>query len=508
MFIHLPSRLVLTSFTLFLACVAAPLATGGASPDKLWQTVDQVPADKPGAVGAIRPARFQAFTADTAALRSVLANAPQEFTSARAPLERTEITLPKPDGTFARFEIEATPVMEPELAAKFPEIKAYRGRGIDDPAASLRLDLNGRTLHAQVLSPSGAYYIDPYWQLDGSLYMSYHKSDLSPKEGWKCHVEDAGLDPQVVESMAATDNAGSGKQLRTYRLALATSIRYSQFHSADDTNPTVPEVMAALVTLVNRVSGIYERELAIRMVLVANNDLLIATVANPQPYTDTISDLEANPTNIDARIGSPNYDIGHVVTLSPGGAAGLGVVCRVTVVSGEPVRSLKARGYTGFDPPVGDPFWVDYVAHEMGHQFAGNHTFNGSGSNCGAANQNPNTAYEPGSGSTDSGLRRHLRHGEQSTAEQRSLFPLPEPDRDVHLQRYWRRQQLPSQDGHRKQSAHSECPRGRSTCTAGCRLHHSVAHAVHVDGFERDRSGWRCDHLLLGRSGPRPGKAG
>ena len=365
------------------------------SRDRFWQHVDKLPAAPANARVDIQPTKFATFTLNAGLLRSTLAKAPVEFT-VRAPNAEVQITLPMPDGTFARFQIEESSVMAPELAAKFLEIKSYAGRGIDDPSAKLRLDINSRTFHAQILSPNGAIYIDPYWHLDGRLYMSYAKSDLArDTERFKCLVDAATPDPDL-SSMFAPDNSGSGKTLRTYRLACATSMQYSLYHSAGV--PTVPEVMAALVTMVNRVSGIYENELAIRMVLVANNDQIIATPTNPGPYTDTPGDIELNPAYCDQKIGAANYDIGHVVTVGSGGVAGLGVVCRGLNVTY--AGSLKAAGTTGFDPPVNDPFWVDYVAHEMGHQFGGNHTFNGNGTNCGAANQNASTAYEPGSGST------------------------------------------------------------------------------------------------------------
>ena len=370
-----------------------------ASPDRLWQAVEQLPAAPADARAVIRPDRFKTFTLDATRLRAVLANAPMEFSPASARGGNVQITLPMPDGKYARFEIEESPVMAPELAAKYPEIKSYAGRGIDDRSARLRLDLNARTFQAQILSPSGAVYIDPYWHLDGRLYMSYAKNDLQrDKESFKCLVESAKPEPEMVRALAEADNSNSGKMLRTYRLACATSIQYSQFHSANPALPTVPEVLAALVTLTNRVSGIYESELSIRMVLVAANDQIISTPTNPGPYGDTPGDLFLNAPYLDQRIGAANYDIGHVVTVGSGGVAGLGVVCRGTSVTYG--GSAKAAGTTGFNPPVNDPFWVDYVAHEMGHQFGGNHTFNGDGSNCGAANQNPDTAYEPGSGST------------------------------------------------------------------------------------------------------------
>ena len=381
---------------------AAAANAASASPDRIWKSADSMPAAPVNGRVEIKTSQFKAFTVDRAQLSTSLSQAPMEFTAAANGSGPAEITLPKPDGSFARFRIEEVALMEPGLAAKYPGIKTYRGRGIDDPTAMLQLDVNPETMHAQVLSPSGAWYVDPYWQGNGSLYMSYAKNDLlSGDRQFECLVDHDHSKDGTTRTAAATGGATAAKaatagtMLRSYRIAFATSAQYSLYHGGAAME--VPKILAAIVTMNNRVSGVYETELGIRMILVENQEVIIATTTNPTPYSDTPGDIGTNPAYLDQKIGEPNYDIGHVVTTGSGGIAGLGVVCRgFNVVSG---GSAKARGTTGTNPPVGDGFWIDFVAHEIGHQFGGNHTFDGTGSNCGT-NQNDETAYEVGSGTT------------------------------------------------------------------------------------------------------------
>jgi Ca2+-binding RTX toxin-like protein len=371
------------------------------SPDQLWQTAaeNQVSA-RTNKQAFIQPERFEAFTLDADLLKSTLASAPTEL-MARSQFNPLVMTLPMPDGTFAQFQVEESPIMEPALAAKFPEIKTYQGQGIDDRAATVRFDVTPAGFHAQVLSPNGTFYIDPYFHLDDSLYISYFKKDYlnSPDREFHEHLDELdsnlGFDkhPQISRTEGDSLFADhtllrSGSQLRTYQLAVAATGEYTQFHGG-----TVALGQAAIVTAINRVNGIYENELAVRLQLVANNNQLVYTNAATDPYSnnDAGALLDQNQANIDSVIGNANYDVGHVFTTGGGGVAGLGVVG---------VTGYKAWGETGLSNPIGDPFYVDYVAHELGHQFGGDHTFNSVTDACGGGNRNASTAYEPGSGST------------------------------------------------------------------------------------------------------------
>ncbi|MBL1212204.1 MAG: T9SS type A sorting domain-containing protein [Ignavibacteriae bacterium] len=329
---------------------------------------------------------------DINGLQNFLTTLPDEENS-RTSFSKATLRLPMPNGQFEKFAIIGSPIMEQALAEKYPEIKTYRGQGINDRTASVRFDVTPQGFHAMILSAEGTIYIDPYSAGNIENYISYYKKDFSVNETeahTTCGPIDA--DPVIVNEIKQIIERGaiesSGTQLRTYRLALACTGEYTSFHGG-----TVVSALAAMVTTMNRVNGVYERDVAIRMVLIANNDQIIYTNAGTDPYTNNsgFTMLSENQSNIDAVIGSSNYDIGHVFSTGGGGIASLGVPCR---------NGLKARGVTGLFQPVGDPFDIDYVAHEMGHQWGANHPFNGTAGNCSGGNRNASTAYEPGSGST------------------------------------------------------------------------------------------------------------
>ncbi|HKI03847.1 MAG TPA: zinc-dependent metalloprotease family protein [Thermoanaerobaculia bacterium] len=343
------------------------------------------------------PRHFRALEVDVNALEGLLGRAPAEG-SAVAGAAPLLIPLPYPDGTNRLFRVEESPILEPGLAASFPEIRTYAAKGIDDPTATARLSLTSLGFHAMVLSTSGTVFIDPYRRWDARYVLSYLKGDARKPEGddFRCNVK--GESPEEVSASAldvppvspVSIAAASGTQLRTYRLALAGTGEYSAAVCAPNPAAVACSLNAMAVSM-NRVTGIYEREVAIRMVMVANNNLIVYTDGAADPYSngDGPTMLGQNQSNLNSVIGSANYDIGHVFSTGGGGVANLAVPC----------TSSKARGVTGRGVPIGDPFDVDYVAHEMGHQFGGAHTFNGTTDNC-SGNRSGSSAFEPGSGTT------------------------------------------------------------------------------------------------------------
>lgn len=336
----------------------------------------------------IIPQKFRTSSMDVQAMKNFLWSLPSEQAARANRSQMPVIELPTPDGGMAKFRVWESSIQEPGLQAKFPDIRTYLGQGIDDPYSTIRFDIGPNGFHAQVLTVNGSFYIDPYSRGDVNNYISYFRSDLIKPRSLNCEVpsDPYQFRPENTEAVCL------GTQLRTYRLAIACTGEYAQAPGiAAGTNASV--LHNAIVTTVNRVVGVYEQEVSVRMVLVANNNLIEFLNASTDPFTGNNNAgilINESQTVIDANIGAANYDIGHTFSTGGGGLAQLNCVC----------TSNKARGITGSPSPTGDAYDIDYVAHEMGHQFGGNHTFNSTTSSCGGGNRNGATAYEVGSGTT------------------------------------------------------------------------------------------------------------
>jgi hypothetical protein len=294
-----------------------------------------------------------------------------------------QIQLPHPDGNTYPYTVIQNTTMSKGLQEKFPQIRSYDAYGVGF-LAKAKIDITPEGLHAMIMLPGqSTLFIDPAVKGIRTHYMVYKRTDFITSQEKECLFAGESIDHGASFQNDFFDKVYLSCEMRVYRLALAATVEYTNFHGG-----TVANAIAAQVTTMNRVNGIYERDLGVSMTIIPNNDLLIYTGdPNADPYTngDAFSMLSENQSNVNTVIGAANYDIGHVFGTNSGGVAGLGVIC---------INNSKARGVTGSSAPINDPFDVDYVAHEIGHQFGANHTQN---NNC---NRNASTAMETGSGST------------------------------------------------------------------------------------------------------------
>ena len=304
-------------------------------------------------------------------------------------VDSMDIALPLPSGEQVIYALEYSPIAEQGLVDEFPEIRTFRGTDIDNPGNTGRFDISPLGFRGMFRHNGDTVYIDPQYVGSSDAYIVYSAAQaesIVPRPGEE-------LLPSAVETLISTRGSNpiaakgsSDGNNRTYRLAVAATGEYTAFFGG-----TVGNGMAAITTAINRVNQVFQNDLGITLQLVAGNSAIVYTNSATDPYdNNSSSDLSTNDTNLDAVIGSANYDVGHLFTTGSGGVAQLSSVC----------TGFKGRGLSGLSSPTGDAFYIDFVAHELGHQFGANHTFNGTASSCVSPNRNASTAYEPGSGST------------------------------------------------------------------------------------------------------------
>lgn len=303
------------------------------------------------------------------------------------------VTLPNASGELEEFRIVESSVFEPELQAKFPEIRSYRGQSIKNPATIAAFSVspyNGVSAIIRSGQSGKTIIIDPTEKGNTSTYKVFYKSSKKADGKFTCTTVDEANDlSQQLRQGVNLKNADDGK-LRTFRLALSCTAEYSNYFGATNASQ-VANVNAAFNATMTRVNGVFEMDFNATMVIIANNNNVIYYNPATDPYSDAANmgnwnnQLQNTLTNV---IGEANYDVGHLFGATGGGgdAGCIGCVC---------VNGSKGSGYTSPADgiPYGDNFDIDYVAHELGHQFGGNHTFTFSP-------EGTIAQKEPGSGST------------------------------------------------------------------------------------------------------------
>ena len=333
------------------------------------------------------PSKYKVFALDFKSLKTKLRSA-----SKRSQNNKLATTLlldfPNDKGSTESFSIEKVSVLHPDLEAKYSEIQSFYGVSKQNPLNKIYISMSPEGFTG-LITGEKTIYIDPFAKNDTSNYIVYDRKDCSknPDDSWVCNaIVDETMSTSKNLSISKTTSTTDGS-LRTYKLALACTSAYSLYYGN-----TIAQVLAAMNTTITRVNSVYRRDLSVVFQIVASNDKLIYIdglnkdgASDPYDNYDGNGMLAANTASITGLITVGAYDIGHVFSTGGGGIAGTSPC----------TASTKGKGVTGIVTPQFDPFDIDYVCHEIGHQFGAGHTYYNA-----CFGSKVTDDYEPGSAST------------------------------------------------------------------------------------------------------------
>ncbi len=356
--------------------------------DRFWSanTENKSAIAKDKAVSRLAyPKQYKLFNLNAAAFGLELMSVIDKKTSKKS----TVITLPNAAGDIEEFEVFEASNFEPALQEQFPLIRAFSGRGITDKNASLKLSISPQGVQTMVFrTEKDNEFIEPY-SADHTIYSVYASHRQKGNLPWTCSTEEkamfTNMKAQAGSSSTSSLTGSSSGTLKTMRLAQSCNGEYANYFGATSA-AQVGLVLAAYNATLTRCNGVYEKDLALHLNLIANTTSVIYYNPSTDPYSTQLSqwNLQLQQT-LTSVIGSANYDIGHMFGAAGGGgnAGCIGCVC---VDPANKRSQAKGAGITSPADgiPMGDNFDIDYVVHEVGHQLGANHTFSMSNEGTGA----------------------------------------------------------------------------------------------------------------------------
>ncbi|MBB6371090.1 reprolysin-like metallopeptidase [Chryseobacterium shigense] len=340
------------------------------------------------------------YRVDLASLRNILKDAVETGKDAKPVI----VSLPTVEGKIEKFAVYSNPVMEKSMADRY-QLGSYVGVGVDDPSKYVRFSTSPTEMQSMIIKDGVFQFIEPI-TTDKQTYGVFYKTKRTNSEqGFECGTNEKNIkDIQILRengkkklSNVGITNRPASTRYRTYRLVMSTTGEYTTYFGG------VPGAIVQINNTMTRVNGVFEKDFGIKL-LVQDYQNVIYTNAATDPYSDSDVGVDDGAWNgelmnvLHNNVGEVNFDIGHLFGADGGGgnAGCIGCICSddMTLDQGSPV-AYKGSGFTSpaNGVPSGDSFDIDYVAHELGHQLGGNHTFSnkteGSGVN-----------VEPGGGTT------------------------------------------------------------------------------------------------------------